>query len=307
MTDRPAATSNRPLRRSAAPAKISTTAAPMKRALPYVVSVAVVAALALVLRTPAIAHYGAIGAGVVVFGVMAWMALSHRVSLKTDDGLRTAVLVSSVLIFVCALAPFVRTVLPPAPAGTLRLARQGDEQSLRIDGAANSVWLTVRAAYAPNAGGAANYFLSVRRDEGPVERLNGALRVQPDRYGRDRLELASRGAGTYRVRLEEYSPAVLAPVEVSLTPRPISTLLLALVYAALAFGAVAIDALLARRGLEPSFAAASLLPLGAVLYFQRHPPSDALLTELAAAGAVGIGAALGGELLARLGRMVSPR
>jgi hypothetical protein len=278
----------------------------VKKIAPYAVAAALVVGLVFLVRNPRYAALGAIGIGVVVLVTMGYVAFSYRESLPPGDRLRVAAPLVAAATLLAAGVPYAYTVFPPAPRGVVTLGAPGESGTVDVRGTSASVWLTVHGRFVPTATGTADYFLTVTREGGRAERIEGRFNTVAGREPVERHVLEQRGPGRFTVRLENASQAVAMPLRVDVSARPFSTLLLSLAFAAFAAAAVAIDVMLWRRGIEPSYAAALMFPLVAVLYFQRKPASDTLAADLLAAGVIGVLAGgFGGEILARVGRMVA--
>lgn len=278
--------------------------------VPYVIAVLAAAVLIYVLvKEPAHAEIAALALGLGVMGLLGWFAAGHRLGLAPDDGLRRLLPALSVIAIAAAAVPYAYTLRPPPPQAEALLRAEGESVTMSVRGPANAVWLTVRGRIAPNASGEANYLLAVSREGGATERVEGTLHPHPGGAPPQRHMLEAHGAGRYTVRLEAAGIATAMPLRVSLSAKPFSTTLLALVYGAIAAVVIAADVLLRKRGLEPTFAAALCLPLATVLYFQRRPAApETLATDLLAAAIVGaLAGGMGAELVSRALRAVFGR
>lgn len=305
MSERSSSPPRRSHRAPAVPAKIPT-GPPLKKFVPYVLAVVALVVLVVLVRIPRLAAIGAFGTGLVIMAALGWIAMGHRIGLAPDDWLRGVVVIVAVATVIAAAVPFGYTLFPPPPQGEVSLSEPGAAGSVQVRGTSASLWLTVTARLVPTATGPANYFLSVTRQGGPTVRVDGTLRPQAGTLAIERRVLDLRGPGTFTVRLEQTSAALALPVRVAVYSRPFSSSMLAMLYAALGVVVVLVDVLLWRRGLEPSYAASLLLPLVAVWYFQRQPVSDSLPMDLLTSGVFGaLAGGLGGEILARIGRLLA--
>jgi len=306
-TDSPVSSRSVRRRAAATPANIPS-GPPLRSFVPYVVAGAVVVALGLLIRTPRYAPIGAMGIVVVVGLVMAWLGLGVRSTLTPEDRLRWLLPMLATFVLLLAGAIFAAGIFPPRPTGVVHLAASAAEGDVAISGPAGRVWLTVTGGVVPTATVPASYFLSVEHD-GRTERVDGALHMTRRQTRSELHGLGLAGPGTYRVRLEQTSTAVALPLFVRVDSRPLSLLAVLLLGLVLAVGVVAADVMIWQRDIEPSFAPAMLLVLGAALYFHRVPFVTAaeLPSALIAAGVVGaLAGGLGGELLARLARSLLP-
>jgi hypothetical protein len=268
---------------------------------------AVIAPLYVLLKVPAYATYGAVGTVVVLFVACGWLAVSVRSSLNPDDSLRSLLPLVTALVLIAAFVPCMYTIFPPAPRGEVRLSAPGDHGIVHVAGPSSTTWLTVNGRYSSTGVGMANYFLNVSHAD-TVAQVDGALHPNAGRVPPERHVLSARGPGDYDIRLENISSAVAPPLVVGLSAKPFSTVLLIMLFAALGVGVLAVDTMVARRGIEPAVAASLLLPMVAAIYFQRSPASNTLPQDLLAAGLVGlIGGGVGGEVLARIARSVIPK
>jgi hypothetical protein len=304
-TDRPPFRSG-PRRTPATPVKIPT-GPPIRKYAPYIMAAAVIAVLVFLVRMPRYATVGAFGIALVIMAALGYVCLSYRASLPPGDQARALVPIVTVVSLLAAAIPLTYTTFPPPPRAEVDLAAPGDARSVAVTGSSAGLWLTVTGRFVPTATGHADYFLTVSKASGPTERVFGRLDPHPGRPASDQRVLAQRAPGRFTVRLDQLSSAVAPPLHVAVHTKPVSTLTLALLYTVLALLVAAVDAMLWRRNIEPSFAAALLLPLVAAVYFQHAPPGDAVPADLLRAGVVGaLGGGLGGELLARIARLVIP-
>jgi hypothetical protein len=292
-------------RRAAGPPPKIQTGPRLSRFVPYVLAVAVAVGLVYLTRQPRYAATGALLLGLGVMIAAAYFAISNRLNLGPDDGLRRVIPPVAVLAALVAATPYALTLFPPGPQGEADLTATGQAQSFRVRGVASSVWLMVRGRFAPGASDAAHYSLVVTRDGGATQALSGALRPHPGGPPPEQHVLTAHGAGEYTVRLDDASRTVALPLHVAIHARPFSVLLVALLFGVLAAGILAVDVMLRRRGLESSFAAVLFAPLAAVLFFQRHLPGGSITDDLLASLVVGLGGLLGAEVLSRIVLAVS--
>jgi hypothetical protein len=308
MTDRPPP--KRTARRvQSAPPKIKT-GPNLSKVLPYAVAVVVIGVLVLLIRTPRFTSIGAFLAGLAVMAGLSYVGMSYRESLPPSDRLRVLLPIVTIATMLAAAIPFGYTIFPPRPRGVVSLAHPNDAHVVEVNGTNASIWLSVHGRFAPGTTLTenANYFLTVRKDDGASEHVSGSIHPHAGGPLPEMHALALRGPGHITVQLDQSSPNVAMPLTVDVNAKPFSTLMLIFLYAAFAAAAVAIDAMLWRRGVEPSFAGAMLVPLVAVAYFQRHPVSSSMPMDLLAAAVIGaLGGGLGGEILARVGRLAVKR
>jgi hypothetical protein len=307
MPDPPARSnpSRAPTRRApSTPGKIPSGGPPLKKILPYAAGIAGAGLLFFLLRNPTLARIGSLLAGLAAMIALGWAATTYRTNLPPLDRLRVVVPIVAVASVMAAIVPYIYVLYPPPPRAVVSLAAIGDSRSLDIEGSSAAVWLSVEARFVPTATGSANYFLTVTRAGGHDERVVGTFRPRAGGPEPDRRVLEQRGPGRFTVHFDEASNAIAPPLRVAVHTRPFSTLTLSILYAVLAGLILAVDTMLWRRGAEPSYASALLLPLVAVVYFQRLPVSvDSLRTDLLASAVIGVLAGgLGGELLGRAAR-----
>jgi hypothetical protein len=281
-------------------------AANLKKWAPYIAAGVTVAVVALLVRTPRFAAPGALAGGLIVLGLLAWVAMSYRESLPTDDKLRALIVPATLGVVLATAVPLVYTVYPPAPKGTVELRQTGDAQTVDLQGGVD-LWATVTGQLSPTATGNGDYTVGLTLGS-QSSRLAGRLRVQ-DQGLTERQNLSVRGPGTLRVELRGISSSLAPPLRVTVHSRPIPALWLSGLFFALLVLVIAIDVALYHRGIEPSYAAAMSLPLVAVMYLQLRPVGGAgIPLDLLAGGLVGaIAGGLGGEGLARIGRMIAPK
>jgi hypothetical protein len=288
--------------------------------LPYVA--AVVTALALVFtiaRSPAHALTAATVLGVALLLAMGYVAWGHVVSVAPDDSFRKVVMAVSVLAPLAVLAPFVITLYPLAPQGTVTLARVGDTATLTVRGSAETLYIETQSAFVPDLGSdaRARYALDVSRGNDREEVLGTFQRTTTadpagGRGGTSADVTASRhqltkfrGPGTYTIALGQFPATLRPPMRVSMSAEPFAPWMLGLLFGLVALAVLVVDARIARRGVESAFAAALLFPMAAVFYLHGHFTRATLGDDLLAAGLVGLLAGgLGGELLARVTRSV---
>ncbi len=292
-----------------APTSIPNTGPNWKKIAPYAVTGLIVAILVGLVRSSRYGSHGSLAIGFVFIALLAYMALGSRESLAKDDGLRKALVASVLAVVVATAVPLFYTVFPPAPRAVTTLSQVGEVQSLDVQTGIDC-WTAITAQLAANATGHGDFSIEFSKvGAGPTvtERVSARLRPQPGGgMLTERIELhAVNGPGVIRAELRGISSAVQAPLRVSIFVRPIPALWLAAAYALLFLLSIVVDVGLFKRGSDPSFATAMGIPLVAVGFLQfRVVGGESLGTDLLAALAVGvIAGGLGGEGLARLGRM----
>jgi hypothetical protein len=278
----------------------------LKKWAPYLAGALTVVTIVGLARIPRFAAPASLAGALVILGLLAWVAVSFREPLTSDDRLRALVLPAVLTVVAATAVPLAYTVFPPEARGRVALRSPGDAGTIDLRGGAD-LWAEVEGQFARDATGTADFSADVSVD-GRTARLSGRLLAHEGELTA-RENLALRGPGTLRVELRGLSSALTPPLRIAVHARPIPTPWLAAVYLALLLLVVAIDVALYHRGGDPSFAAAMTLPLVAVLYLQLRPVGGASLpSHLAASALVGaLAGGLGGEALARLGRRLSPK
>ncbi|MDP3278872.1 MAG: hypothetical protein Q8Q09_27015 [Deltaproteobacteria bacterium] len=291
-----------------AAAKIGAAERDFKKYLPYIGVASTIGVLALLVRTPRFASAGCLAIGCVLGALLLWLGHSYRVSLPADDKLRWMLTPITAMILAVAFVPFARVVFPPPPVGVVQLSASDEHHEIPVNSATN-LWIDVSGRQSPTAVGLADYTLALSLDA-QRQRVAGRLRGEPgDPVLHERNTLAIHGPGTLRVELRGLSSAIATPITVQVHGRLVPTMPLLVVLGALWILAAMIDTALYRRGVEPSYAAAMGIPLIAVAYYQlRTITGESMPTELAGGALLGaILGGLGGEVLARIGRMLAPK
>ncbi len=292
--------------------------------LPYAAVAAVVLGLVVVISrgNDYSVHAAAVLAtsGILGVGYGAW---THSHALPPGDALRTWVGAATILVIVGALVPLLMALYPPAPKGRVSLAHQGDSAVIHLHGAANTVVLIASGDFKPDVGNqvqarykiiAAHHgveedcdgvFARTTTETAIGRRARGASGVSESRANRHVLRTLA-GPGEYTLTLYRMAETLLPPLRVDVIVEPFSQWMLAVLFGALSVLAIGVDVALYRRGGEPALAALLLFPLAGVFYFHGHMTRATLPTDLIAAAVVGVLAGgLGGELIARGGRMLA--
>jgi hypothetical protein len=291
-----------------APAKIPNTGPNYKKLAPYAVTAVIVAVLIGLVRSSRYGTHGMFATGCVLIGLFAYMGLSSREAIASDDGLRKLMIPSALAVVVATVIPLFYTVYPPSARAISQLSQAGDTQTLDLQSGIDC-WAAISAQVRANTPGHADYSLEFTK-QGVTERIAGRLHPAPGtRSAIERQELrAIQGPGVVTVQMRGISAAIEAPLQVALYVRPVPATWLAAAYALLFLLAVIIDVGLYKRGTEPSFASAMAIPLLGVGFLQFRVLGESLGPDLLAALAVGvIAGGLGGEGAARLGRLVGAR
>jgi hypothetical protein len=278
----------------------------LKKWAPYIAAGLTVAVVAALVRSPAFAAPGALAGALIVCALLGYAAAGHRIQLKGDDGLRKLIVPATVGIVLACAAPIVWTVYPPAAKGTVELREVGQRATVDLQGGVD-LWATIQGQVDRNAIGNADFSVALtngaQRDD-----LRGRLRVQDNGLIEHR-NLSIRGPGTLNFELRGMASALTPPLRVTVHARPVPRLFMGVLALLLACIAIAIDASLRNRGMEPAYAAALCPLIVGMMYLQLRPVAgDGLPTDFLAAGLLGLViGGLGGEGLGRAARSLLRR
>jgi hypothetical protein len=273
----------------------------LKKWAPYILAALTIAIVAALVQTPTFAAAGTLVGALIVCALLGFAAAGHRIQLKSDDGLRRLIVpVTVAIVLPCAMA-MIWTVYPPAAKGTVELREVGQHAAVDLQGGID-LWATIQGQVDRNATGNADFSIALTNGA-QREDLRGRLHVQDNGLIEHR-NLSIRGPGTLHFELRGMASALTPPLRVTIHARPIPRLYMGVIAFLLACIAIAIDAALRNRGIEPAYAAALCPLIVAMMYLQLRPVAGAgLPTDFLAAGLLGllIGG-LGGEGMGRLVR-----
>ncbi len=292
--------------------------------LPYALAAVVVIGLvATIVRSPAYATHAA--AALLALGALAlgYVAYQDTHSLPPGDGFRKVVGVATGAVVLVLLGGVAITMFPPAPSGTVTFQRAGDSGAIDVTGAAANLLVETRGAFEADVGPSAQakYEMHVTRGsaeeefEGTFERSAGqsplsggnvAASAGTEATANRHWLTTLRGPGRYVVTLDRMPDNLRPPIRAAIRAEPFAPWMFALVFGLLAAMVLAVDVGVARRGIEPTYAPALLLPLVLVYYLHGHYAGANVSEGLFAAFLVGLlGGGLGGEVLARIVRKVA--
>ena len=297
---------------------------PLMKYLPYVFAALVVVSLVgVIVRVPAYATLAAIAllsGGAIGLGYLAWQD-THAFPPE-DEGFRKVVGAATAAVVLALLGTVYLTLHPPLPAGSLSLQRAGDSGAITVSGASDNLVVRVEGTFAPDVGASAraSYVVVVARGsdsedlEGAFERsasenpvatgntpaaMSGEITAQRHRLTK------LRGPGRYTVTLDRTHENLRPPMRVSIHAEVLPPWMIFLAFGVLAALVLVVDAGIARRNIEPTYAPALLFAMAMALYLYRFHAGSNVGEGLLASFLVGLlGGGLGGEVLARITRKV---
>ncbi len=292
----------------------------LSKYLPYLAGLGVVGGLVLtVTRSQQYGVYAGTALLVLAMAGLGWVGWEHTATIPAGDRLRAYVGVVIAAVLLGSAGPAVLALFPPAPAAVVTLARAGDRADAEVHGTAAALVLEAEGAFVPDVGSdaRAQFTLLVQRG-GREEVVTGVFQRSGDDAGRQSVRASRgvasrhvlatmRGEGPLSIVLDRLPESVRPPLRVIVRAEPFSQGALAGFFASLALAALWIDVKIARRKIESAFAAAMGVVLCAVFYLHGHFTRATLPSDLLAAGLVGVlGGGVGGEIVARLARVVAP-
>lgn len=291
--------------------------------LPYaLIAVVLIGLIATIIRSPTWAVHAA--GGLLALGALAlgYVAYQDTHALPPDDGFRKVVGAATAAVMAALLATVAITLFPAAPYGTVTLSRAGDAGPVMVSGNAANLFVETRGTFEADVGPSAQakYQLHVTRDgsdedlEGTFERSAGqsplaggnmAAAASTEATASRHWLKSLRGAGRYVITLDRMPDNLRPPIRASIRGEPLAPWMFTLAFALIAVLVLVIDAGIARRGIEPTYAPALLLSLAVAYYFHGHYAGANVSEALFASFLVGLlGGGLGGEVLARVSRKV---
>lgn len=289
--------------------------------VPYAAAaVVVISLIATIIRSPAYSVYAA--TGLLALGALGlgYLAYQDTHSLPPEDGFRKAVAAATAATLLALVATVAMTFFPSAPYGSVTLARAGDSGVVTVGSSGSNLFIETRGTFEADVGPSAQakYELHVTR-EGAEEELEGTFERsagQSPLAGGNMAAAAAteatasrhwlktlRGGGRYTVTLDRMPDNLRPPMRVTLRGEPVPPLVFTGLFVALALLVLVVDAGIARRGIEPTYAPALLLSLAVVYYLHGHYAGANVSEAMFASFLVGLlGGGLGGEVLARIAR-----
>ncbi len=291
--------------------------------LPYgLAAIVVISLVATIIRSPAYALHAA--AALLSLGALGlgYVAYQDTHSLPPEDGFRKAVGAATAATILALLGTVAMTFFPAAPYGSVTLSRAGDSGVINVAGPGANLFVETQGTFEADVGPSAQakYQIHVTRDgtdedlEGTFERSAGqsplaggnmaaaaATEATASRHWLEKLH----GGGRYTVTLDRMPDNLRPPMRASIRGEPVPPLVFTGLFVVLALLVLVVDAGLARRGIEPTYAPALLLSLAVVYYLHGHFAGANVSEAMFASFLVGLlGGGLGGEVLARLSRKV---
>jgi hypothetical protein len=295
---------------------------PLVKYLPYAaVALVVVSLVGVIARVPAYATLAAIAllsGGAMGLGYLAWQD-THAFPPE-DDGFRKVVGAATVAVVVALLGTVYLTLHPPAPAGSVTLQRAGDSAAITVGGGGNNLVARVEGNFAPDVGASAqaSYVVVLARgsdtedlegifersaSENPVANGNTTAAMTGEVTARRHRLTKLHGPGRYTVTLDRTHENLRPPMRVSIHAEVLPPWMILLAFAVLAVLVLVVDAGIARRNIEPTYAPALLFAMVMALYLHRFHAGSNISEGLLASFLVGLlGGGLGGEVLARITR-----
>lgn len=295
---------------------------PLVKYLPYVfVALVVVSLVGVIVRVPAYASLAAIAllsSGAIGLGYLAWQD-THAFPPE-DDGFRKGVGAATAAVVLALLGTVYLTLHPAPPAGTVNLQRAGESGVITVGGAGDNLVVRVEGTFAPDVGASAraSYVVVLARgsdtedlegsfersaSENPVATGNTPAAMSGEVTARRHRLTQLRGPGRYTVTLDRTHENLRPPLRVSIHAEVLPPWVFLLVFGALAVLVLVVDAGIARRNIEPTYAPALFFAMAMALYLQRFHSGSNVSEGLLASFLVGLlGGGLGGEVLARLTR-----
>lgn len=291
--------------------------------LPYgLIAVVVIGLVATIIRSPTWAVHAA--AGLLSLGALAlgYVAYQDTHALPPEDGFRKVVGAATAAVLLALLATVGLTLFPSAPYGTVTLTRAGDSGAVTVSGAAANLFVETQGTFEADVGASAQakYQLHVTREnadedlEGTFERSAGqsplaggnmAAAASTEATASRHWLRSLRGPGRYVITLDRMPENLRPPMRAAIRGEPLAPWMFTLAMGLLALLVLVVDAGIARRGIEPTYAPALLLSLAVAYYFHGHYAGANVSEALFASFIVGLlGGGLGGEVLARLSRKV---
>lgn len=291
--------------------------------LPYgLIAVVVIGLVATIIRSPTWAVHAA--AGLLSLGALAlgYVAYQDTHALPPEDGFRKVVGAATAAVLLALLATVGLTLFPSAPYGTVTLTRAGDSGAVTVSGAAANLFVETQGTFEADVGASAQakYQLHVTREnsdedlEGTFERSAGqsplaggnmAAAASTEATASRHWLRSLRGPGRYVITLDRMPENLRPPMRAAIRGEPFAPWMFTLAMGLLALLVLVVDAGIARRGIEPTYAPALLLSLAVAYYFHGHYAGANVSEALFASFIVGLlGGGLGGEVLARLSRKV---
>lgn len=289
--------------------------------LPYaLVALVVVSLVGVILRVPAHATLAATALMSLGAVGIAWLAWQDTHTLPPEDNFRKLAAVATVGVALAIVGTVVMTFHPPAPAGSVTFQRAGDSGTITVAGAGANLYVQTSGTFAPDVGPSAraSYVLVVTRGrdteevEGEFERSAGenpmsggnmAAAASTESTAHRHALSKLRGPGTYTVALDRIHENLRPPMRAVIYAEPLAPWMFAVLFALLAAVVLAVDAGVARRNVEPTYAPALLFALAMTYYLHGHFAGANVSEGLFASFLVGLlGGGLGGELVARVTR-----
>lgn len=297
---------------------------PLVKYLPYVfVALVVVSLVGVIVRVPAYASLAAIAllsSGAIGLGYLAWQD-THAFPPE-DDGFRKGVGAATAAVVLALLGTVYLTLHPAPPAGTVNLQRAGESGVITVGGAGDNLVVRVEGTFAPDVGASAraSYVVVLTHgsdtedlegsfersaSENPVATGNTPAAMSGEVTARRHRLTKLHGPGRYTATLDRTHENLRPPLRVSIHAEVIPPWVFLLVFGALAVLVLVVDAGIARRNIEPTYAPALLFAMVMALYLHRFHSGSNVSEGLLASFLVGLlGGGLGGEVLARLTRKV---